>query len=70
MPFSGYFSTADPDMTSRQERQIVQSELNLDGFLLEFTPSGRHLISVRSVIHLHPGPCFCYAVPSFALLRS
>ena len=33
MPFPRYFSTAEPDMIQRQERQIVQSWLNLDGFL-------------------------------------
>ena len=33
MPFSRYLSPAEPDMAQRQERQIVQSQLNLDGFL-------------------------------------
>ena len=47
MQFSGYFSTADPDIIQRQERQIVQSCMNLDDSLPGFTPSGRHLISVR-----------------------
>ena len=43
-------------MASRQEGQIVQSQLNLDDFLPGFTPSWRHLISVRSVVQVHPGP--------------
>ena len=32
-PFSRYFSPAEPDMIQRQERQIVQSQLNLGDFL-------------------------------------
>ncbi|WP_423925261.1 hypothetical protein [Candidatus Palauibacter sp.] len=32
-PLSRYFSPAEPDMAQRQERQIVQSQLNLDDFL-------------------------------------
>ena len=37
MPFSGYSGRAKGDMTQGQERQIVQSGLFLDGFLLRFT---------------------------------
>ena len=48
-PFSGYLSTAEPDIIKRQEWQIVQSELNLDDSLPGFTPSGRHLADKREV---------------------
>ena len=33
MPFTRFFSTAEPDITQRQEGDIMQSRLNLDGFL-------------------------------------
>ena len=42
--------------TRFSDRQIVQSCKTLDDFLPGFTPSGRHLISVRSVVQVHPGP--------------
>ena len=47
--FSRHFSTTGPARPRRQEAQIVQSCMNLDDFLPEFTRSWRHLISVRSV---------------------
>ena len=43
-------------MASRQERQIVQSCKTLYDSLPGFTPSWRHLISVRSVVRIYPGP--------------
>ena len=48
--------TEQPDLVKRQERQIVQSCMNLDDFLPGFAPSWRHLISVRSVVRIYPGP--------------
>ena len=37
LPFSSYFSTVESDGVTRQEAQIVQSELNLDEFLPRIT---------------------------------
>ena len=54
--FSRYLSTTGPITASRQERPIVQSCKTLDDFLPGFTPSWRHLISVRSVVRIYPGP--------------
>ena len=54
--FVRYSSTTGPITVSRQEWQIAQSKLNLDDFLPGFTPSQAHLISVRSVVQVHPGP--------------
>ena len=56
--FPRQLSTTDPMMASRQERQIVQSCMNLDDFLPGFRRSWRHLISVRSVVRIYPGPFF------------
>ena len=39
MLIPGYFGAADPDITYRQERQIVQSRLNLHDSLPRIMPS-------------------------------
>ena len=53
-------------MIQRQERQIVQSMLNLDDFLPGFTPSQVHLISVEVGGSTPPGPIFLPPDPNFA----
>ena len=48
MPFASHLGPAEPHMFQRQERQIVQSQLNLDDFLPGFAFRFDRLSGVRS----------------------
>ena len=52
----GLLGPADPGVKPRQERQIVRSASDLDGFLPEYGPFRGRLIGVRSVVQIYPGP--------------